>query len=78
MGNEQCSIGGSLGYKFAMVAKPFNDEPVIGPMLLANHPPSMLVQPSFDSRMVAQELAKRALSFIDRKANQEVGLLIFD
>ena len=61
-----------------MVAKPFYDEPVIGPMLLENHPPSMLVQPSFDSRMVAQELAKRALSFIDRKANQEVGLFIFD
>ena len=28
----------------------------------------MLVQPSFDSRMVAQELAKKALSFIDDNA----------
>ena len=52
-----------------MVAKPFYDEPVIGPMLLANHPPSMLVQSSFDSRMVAQRLAKRALSFIERQAD---------
>ena len=74
--SKKCSVIGEKGYTLAMVAKPFYDEPVIGPVLLANHPPSMLVQPSFDSRMVAQELTKRALSFIDRKANKQVSSLI--
>merc|ERR1712050_78940 len=64
----ECAVA---GYKLAMVAPPFTDEPVIGPMLLANHPPSMLVQPNFDSREVTQELAKKALKFIDDHQNSD-------
>ena len=71
-GIQTCAGGDTKGYNLAMVSKPFYNEPVIGPMLLPNHPPSMLVQSSFDSRYVAQKLANCAISFIDRNAHTKV------
>lgn len=45
-------------------------------MLVPNFPPSILVQPSYDSREIEQRLASKALQFIRENANKEVLLHI--
>jgi hypothetical protein len=73
-GQTICVDGTSKGWNLASVSPPFTDTPIHGPMILANHPPAMLVQPSFDSREVAQRLTKKALNFIEESAGVRIIL----
>ena len=59
-GLDRCGRPLGRGY----LAPPYTDERIEGPVYIPNHPPSILVQESYDSRDIEERLAVKALKFI--------------
>lgn len=58
-------------YANGYVGAPFFDERVEGPVYVPNFPPSILVQPSYDSRTVETRISDKAIEFIRDSIRQD-------
>ena len=59
---RRMSRPGISGY----VGPPYMDGKIDGPVLVANYPPSVLVQKGFDTRYAEQKIRNKAIGFIER------------
>lgn len=73
-GQERC---GDKPFANGYVGPPFFDTRVEGSVLVPNFPPSILVQPSYDSREIETRVSEKAIQFIRESARQEEPFFLY-
>merc|ERR1712048_51423 len=73
-GEKRC---GNKPFANGYLGPPYTDEKIDGPIYVPNFPPSILVQPSYDSRTIETRIREKALTFIRTNARKKQPFFLY-